>query len=85
METQIETDPEVWSAWWRDNQKNFGNNGLSCGIHATPETLTEHLWSPDRLHAERQWIVEQLALRHGQALGAEMDMYLREQRAALPR
>jgi hypothetical protein len=84
METKIEVDPEAWSAWWRDNQKNFGPGCLSCGILATPKTLTQHLWSPERLHAERHWLVEQLALRDGQALGAEMDMYLWEQRIAVP-
>jgi hypothetical protein len=84
METKIETSPEAWSAWWQDNQENLPTACLSCGRSATPETLLHHLWSPERLNVERYWLVEQLALRHGQVLGAEMDMYLKEQRIALP-
>ncbi len=84
METNIETSPEAWSAWWRDNQENVPAACLSCGKSATPETLLHHLWSPERLNVERYWLVEQLALRHGQVLGAEMDMYLKEQRIAVP-
>jgi|SRR5262245_2606445 len=85
VETKIETDPEVWSSWWREHQEDFGAGYFSCGILATTETLIQHLWSPERLHAERYWLVEQLALRDGQGLDAEMDMYALEQGIALPR
>jgi hypothetical protein len=83
-ETKLECGQSAWSEWWNENENDLPSGCLRCGIPNTAQSLLQQLWSPERLHIERYWLVEQLAIRDGVALDAEMDMYRMEQLTAVP-